>query len=95
MKIEENKRHFPNYLGEMTQCPKDHRHEVINLGDGVIVWSSTKAGKHRVRYGLQAKDFHGGTGDVEAAQEFGYCVRHWRECEGKLLPDGQTQPLGH
>lgn len=39
---------------------------------------------HRVAYGAQVKDFKGHSRDVEAAKNFGLCVRHSLECSGEL-----------
>jgi hypothetical protein len=49
-----------------------------------IAWTIDRRGSHHVRYGKQHKKFIGPNRDIDAAQEFGLCVRHAAECEGLL-----------
>ena len=48
-----------------------------------VQWSVDGLGRHVILYGAQATAFAKGA-DVEAAKEFGLCVRHAAECVGLL-----------
>ena len=39
---------------------------------------------HSVQYGKQVKSFTGPDADLQAACEYGYCIRHSLDCEGLL-----------
>jgi len=45
-----------------------------------IEWS-VENGLHTVKYHLEVRTF---TDDMQAAEAFGYCVRHAAECKGLL-----------
>lgn len=64
--------------GVWTYPPNDLKNTVAVV-DGVT-WSCNKT-EHMVRYGLQVTKF-GKKADLDAAAEFGRCVRHQAECEG-------------
>jgi hypothetical protein len=69
-----------NYQGELVEAPRDLSFDVAEYGKRIVVWSR-RGKRHCVRYGLQSKFFED---DVEAAKEFGLCVRHYAECCGLL-----------
>lgn len=46
-----------------------------------IHWYRVGKSRHVIQYGLQVKLFDT---QLAAAEEFGYCLRHGLECEGKL-----------
>lgn len=46
---------------------------VRNCGKGV---------RHRIAYGADVAEFTGSDSDIEAAKQFGLCVRHQIECSG-------------
>jgi hypothetical protein len=71
---------FRNWKGEMMDAPKDLRQVVATYDNDTIVWS--RSGKrHQVRYALEVTPC--GT-SLTAAEQFGYCVHHLEECNGKL-----------
>ena len=67
---------FRRYDGEMVQT--NVRGILVASHHDVVFWTICHR-KHVVRYGLQVKTF---LGSVEAAEEFGSCVRHAAECDG-------------
>jgi hypothetical protein len=78
---------FKNYMGKVVEAPEDHPHIVMSVDNNTIVWSSTKAGTHRIRYGLNVRQYAGKKADIKAAKEFGLCIRHWKEYENQLQPN--------
>lgn len=73
---------FRDYKGCQQPAPAERKHRVAAHGaNDVINWSRGSMKHHRVNYGLQSTEF---TSDLDAAVEFGYCVRHYAECEGLL-----------
>jgi len=66
--------------GEMINPPADLP-EIIAVFSGVLVWSRKSKNRHQVRYGLEV---HILNSDMEAALEFGRCLRHLVECEGLI-----------
>lgn len=50
-------------------------------GDIPVIWFKKGKKAHVIEYGKQRKTFFD---DLEACHEFGECVRHSLECEGKL-----------
>ena len=67
---------FRRFDGEMVHA--NIKGELIASYHDAVFW--TMSGKrHAVRYCLQVKTFSDG---VEAAKEFGLCVRHAAECDG-------------
>jgi hypothetical protein len=75
-------------LGLSQDPPPDLPVIVASIEDGMIVWSRD-GGTHQVRYGLQTTTFVEQTDDptdtqCAAATDFGLCVRHFAECEGRL-----------
>ena len=80
---------FYDYAGVLKDAPAVSQIIVAIFDDGMIVWScNTARARHFVRYGLQEKSFNTST---EAASEFGRCVHHWAECDGKLDRNGATE----
>lgn len=70
---------FRNYAGVLTDAPKDLKHVIAEYDGGTIVWS--RSGKrHQVRYALEVTPC--GT-SLAAAEQFGYCVHHLEQCNGK------------
>ena len=65
--------------GVWTYPPNDLKNTVAVV-DGVT-WSCNHK-KHMLRYGLQVMEFSNKRADLDAAAEFGRCVRHQAECEG-------------
>jgi hypothetical protein len=53
---------------------------IATLPEYDIKWSVEK-GLHTVQYYKQVKTF---VNDLQAAEEFGHCVRHAAECKGLL-----------
>lgn len=49
-----------------------------------VLWMRTGLTRHRIAYGADVKEFKGKDSDVEAAKQFGLCVRHQLECNGAL-----------
>jgi len=72
-----------NYRGERVLAPPDFRNVVASVGESTVVWS-VSGRKHKVRYGLQMRIFND---SLTACHEFGECVRHMAECEGKFRED--------
>lgn len=69
-----------NWKGDLIDAPKDLGNIVATYADNVIVWSSSGR-RHQVRYALQVKTYDTSIG---AAEQFGYCVHHLEECNGKI-----------
>lgn len=57
-------------------------YELLTLVNNVM-WLKSKT-LHKVCYGASVKVFNGKDRDLEAAKEFGFCVRHSLECDGLL-----------
>lgn len=71
-----------NAKGEFVRVPPDLSKVVASVGRNEVVWSTNAKGRtHKVRYGFQVKIFGN---DMDACHEFGECVRHWAECEGRF-----------
>lgn len=75
------KTQFRNYLGTLTDAPKDLKNVVATYADGMIVWSYSSPSTHQVRYGLEVTKCGN---SLSAAEQFGYCVHHLEACNGKL-----------
>lgn len=71
---------FNNWQGVKTDAPKDLKTIVAEYDGKTIVWS--RSGKrHQVRYALEVTPCGN---SLTAAEQFGYCVRHLEQCNGKL-----------
>ena len=66
------------YDGKMVDPPKDLK--TILISTNGVVWSRSKT-KHRIRYGLQVRDY---CCPQVAAEEFGQCIGHSLQCDGVL-----------
>jgi hypothetical protein len=69
-----------NWQGDLVESAPDLTTTVATYADRYLVWSRHHA-LHQIRYGLQVKQFYD---SIKAATEFGMCVRHYAECEGRL-----------
>lgn len=69
-----------NYQGVLVAAPDDLKN-IVAVTAGVVVWSKGGKKNHQVRYGLQVKGFNN---DIDAAKEYGLCVRHNAECDNLL-----------
>jgi len=75
-------------LGLHEDPPADLPVVIADIGEGMIVWSR-KGRLHRVRYGLQVREYKQDGSDpvyaqLAASEEFGHNVRHFAECEGLM-----------
>mgnify|MGYP003527449479 CR=1 FL=1 len=67
-----------DYAGIKVEVPKDLTRLIAVDASGIIIWTK-KSSKHRVRYGLQTRDFKNSR---EASIEFARCLEHMLDCEG-------------
>ena len=71
-----------DWKGRSKPSPKDLGQTIASYDDRLIVWSRSR-NTHQVRYGLQVKQV-AASDSIDAAQEFGRCVHHLEQCNGKL-----------
>ena len=58
---------------------------VARYKEANIFWYRTDTGNdHAVQYGNQLVYFSGKNADIEASEEFGHCVLHYAQCQGRL-----------
>jgi hypothetical protein len=69
-----------DYAGVKVSVPEDLTRLIAIDVDGIVVWTKNSS-IHRVRYGLQFKDFKT---NHEASIEFAQCLEHKLRCRGDM-----------